>query len=151
MLSPKSCCASIKALPLHFAPLPLALDISRMFDASLVSASLGEPSETAGIVPKIPLSTAISSFCKSLTQKSDTRLAIAAIGSAPDIAAERSVALHIFARLKITATSFLLLILSAVRSSPSITVSDSPVRSEKNGIFTSGLACDASLSNSASF
>ena len=72
---------------------------------------------------------------------------MASIGSLPASAAERSVALHIIARRIVVLTSLLLVILFAVRSLPSITASESPVRSSKNGMLCTGAASDASASN----
>ena len=118
-----------------------------MLDSSLVS-SAGSPLVPAGTVPNTPLRIAISSFCISRSQNLATRVPIAIIGSVPASAADKSVADHIFARRRIVATSLFDVILLSARSSPSITCSDSPVRSSKNGIFTVGAAWDARASNS---
>ena len=138
--SPSICSASINADPLQLAPAPDFVEISNKLDASLVSAGAALSPVVAGIVPKIPFRTAISSFCISLSQNLATKSPIAIIGSAPASAAERSVALHIFARLIIAATSLLEVILLSSKSVPSITCSDSPVKSSKNGMLTVGAA-----------
>ena len=85
------------------------------------------------------------------SQNLATRDAIAIIGSVPASAADRSVADHILARRMITATSLLDVILLSLRSVPSMTCSDSPVRSSKNGILTIGEAWEARASNSVLF
>ena len=74
----------------------------------------------------------------SLAQNCATKSPIAFIGSAPESAADKSVALHIFALLNTAATSLFEVILLSSRSAPSITCSDSPVKSSKNGIVTNG-------------
>ena len=148
--SPNFCSASINAAPDQFAFVPLNPEMSRMLLSSLVSAG-GVPDPPAGTVPNTPLRMAINSFCMSRSQKRATRVPIAFIGSAPASAADKSVADHIFARRRIAATSLFDVILLSSRSVPSITCSDSPVRSSKNGMLTVGAAWDAKASNSELF